>query len=558
MRIKFKQVKGLLCILLVCTVAVFAAGCGKEQQTSSAPLPASEGVSDVSEGNDMLDPENLENSGETGDEVKAESLKPREGKANGIDVSKWQGRIDWKKVKAAGIDFAVIRIGYRGENGIIYKDAYADYNIQQAEKAGVLVGVYFFSTAINTAEAKEEAEWTASAIEGYPISYPVVYDCEGFKNSESRMYSLTNSQRTENALAFLDYVSGKGYDGMLYAAKNELEGSADWDTDRIEAKYKIWVARYTSPAYPETSDPDYSGRYDMWQYTNMGSVPGISGNVDMVVSYFVNQKAEPKNSSKRPSDADAPSEDSKIYSAADDEVTAKIEVNLRDSATTKGKVLGLLKNGTFLKRTGIGSNGWSKLVYNGKTVYAITSYLTTDRGYKPPEEDDGFTPASGQVTAKDETNLRSIPSTSGELIATIKNGQFVTRTGVNPNGWTRLTYNGKTVYAKTSLLTTEVNSSFEQASSSETSGTDIVFTSVNEQVTAKSETNLRTVTSSKEDSTIVYLLKRGEFVTRTGVSNEGWSRLNYNGRTVYAISSYLITQSEYNAAESGGQLETEN
>lgn len=557
MNFKFSGVKRLLCLGLISALAFISAGCGKEEQTSSAPLPVSENVSNVSAGNDMLDPENHENSGENGAEVEAENLKPREGKANGIDVSKWQGRIDWKKVKAAGIDFAIIRIGYRGENGTLYKDAYADYNIQQAEKAGVLVGVYFFSTALNTAEAREEAEWTVSAIAGYPISYPVVYDCEGFKDSDSRMHSLTNSQRTENALAFLDYVSQKGYDGMFYAAKNELEGSAYWDTERIEAKYKIWVARYTSPAYPETPDPDYSGRYDMWQYTNMGHVPGINGNADMVVSYFTCTKAKPKDSAQRPANASAPAADGNIYSSANDEVTAKIEVNLRDSATTKGKVMGLLKNGTFLKRTGIGSNGWSKLIYNGKTVYAITSYLTTDKGYKPPAEDDGFKPAGGQVTAKDETNLRSIPSTSGELIATIKNGQFVTRTGVHPNGWTRLSYNGRTVYAKTSLLTTEVNSSSAPPVSSETTPDD-GFTAVNERVTAKSETNLRTVTSSKDDATIVHLLKNGEFVVRTGINKaSGWSRLSYNGKTVYAISSYLLTEAEFNAASSE-QTSTEN
>lgn len=551
MKLNFHRAERLLSLIMILAVALISAGCGKKEQTSSVPVPVSENVSNVSAGNDMLDPENHENSGETGAEINAEKLKPRQGKANGIDVSKWQGRIDWKKVKAAGIDFAVIRIGYRGENGTLYKDSYADYNIQQAEKAGVLVGVYFFSTAVNTAEAKEEAEWTASVIAGYPVSYPVVYDCEGFKDSDSRMHSLTNSQRTENALAFLDYVSEKGYDGMLYAAKNELDGSACWDTARIEAKYKIWVARYTSPAYPDTPDPDYSGRYDMWQYTNMGHVPGIDGNVDMAVSYFTCEKANPKNSSQRPSNAAAPETDSNIYSSADDEVTAKIEVNLRDSATTKGKVLGLLKNGTFLKRTGIGSNGWSKLIYNGKTVYAITSYLTADRGYKPPEEDDGFTSASGQVTAKDETNLRSTPSTSGELIATIKNGQFVTRTGVNPNGWTRLSYNGRTVYAKTSLLTTEVNSSSAPPTPSSSTTDDDGFTAVHERVTAKTETNLRTVTSSKDDATIVHLLKNGEFAVRTGINKaSGWSRLEYNGKTVYAITSYLLTEAEFNAASS--------
>ena len=273
-------------------------GCKDNDNSSSEVL--SHVSQSESAADNATDPENADMGGETGAEVKAEELQIKEGKANGIDVSKWQGKINWKSVKSAGIDFAVIRIGFRGENGIIYKDDCADYNIQQAEKAGVLVGVYFFSTATNTAEAVEEAKWTVSAIAGYPISYPVVYDCEGFKNSESRMYGISNTQRTDNALAFLKYVEQNGYEGMLYSAKSELENSAYWDTERIEAAYKVWVARYPDIPYPKTAHPDYSGKYDMWQYTDRGQVSGISGNTDMVVSYFTRKKAEPKNSKLRP------------------------------------------------------------------------------------------------------------------------------------------------------------------------------------------------------------------------------------------------------------------
>ena len=124
---------------------------GTNEQTSSLAL--SENLT----AEDSQDPENTELVGESGAEVEIKEPIVKEGKANGIDVSKWQGKIDWKAVKSAGIDFAVIRIGFRGENGQIYKDSYADFNIQQAQKAGVLVGVYFFSTAANRNEAQEEA-----------------------------------------------------------------------------------------------------------------------------------------------------------------------------------------------------------------------------------------------------------------------------------------------------------------------------------------------------------------------------------------------------------------
>ena len=148
------------------------------------------------------------------------------------------------------------------------------------------------------------------------------------------------------------------------------------------------------------------------------------------------------------------------------------------------------------------------------------------------------------MTAKIETNLRAEPNTDSEIVATIRNGEFVTRTGVNPNGWTRVTLGGRTAYAKTSLLTAEVNSS--SSSSEEPSrieGTDD-FTAASGEMTAKDTTNLRTAPTTN-GSQIVYTLKRGEFVTRTGTSVKGWTRLTYNGQTVYAVSSFLLTKEEY-------------
>ncbi len=532
---KYNNLKKLLCLAAAFAVAVSAAGCKKQNTESNSSALSS---SAVSAGSDALDPENIDFNTESGTAVKAEELVIKEGKANGVDVSKWQGKIDWTKVKKSGIDFAIIRIGFRGENGVIYKDDCADYNIQQADKAGVLVGVYFFSTATTTAEAVEEAKWTVSAIEGYPISYPVVYDCEGFNNYDSRMYGLSNSQRTDNALAFLKHIEQNGYEGMLYSAKNELDNSLYWDTARIENSYSVWVARYPNAPYPQTATPDYGGKYDMWQYTDKGSVNGISGNTDMSVSYFTRQRAAAKNPKARPEDAKAPNVSDNIYTAVSDEVTAKIETNLRDAATTKSNIVGTLKNGTFIKRTATGSNGWSKLTYNGKTVYAITSYLTTDKNYKPQDSvsvSDDFEPVGGEVTAKSETNLRAEPNTNSEIIATIKNGEFVTRVGISPSGWTRVNVGGKIAYAKTSLLTTEVLSN-----SSESSSASDGFEKAEGQVTAKSETNLRAEPNT--NSAIVATIKNGEFVTRIGVSPAGWTKLTYNGRTAYAKTSLLTTE----------------
>lgn len=475
--------------------------------------------------------------------VSSIQIEKKEVKAEGIDVSKWQGKIDWKKVKAQGIDFAIIRIGQRAENGKIIKDDCADYNIQQADKNGILIGVYFFSAAVSAQEAIQEAQWVADAVKGYPISYPVVWDCEGFSESDSRMYSLTNSQRTLNALSFLNEIKALGYEAMFYGSASELSGSLKWDTSKIEESFKIWLASYPQITYPEITTPNYSGRYDMWQYTNKGSVSGIKDGVDKVVSYFSVKKAAPKTNVTVP-EVSAPKENDGIYTSVNEKITAKDVVNLRDSASTGGNIVGTLKNGDILTRIAIGENGWSRLEYGEKTVYAVSSYLTTELNYKTPEPEppsDGFRQVNETVTAKDKTNLRSVPDSSdaSTVVYTLKNGETAVRIGISDSGWSKLEYNGKTLYAVSSYLTTDLNYKADTESGNDSSSQlKTTFTDVNEQVTAKSETNLRTL-PSVTDSEIVHTLKNGEYVTRIGVSDNGWSRLEYNGKTVYAVSSYL-------------------
>lgn len=521
----------------VLILATSVSGCKEAEQSSQKEISSSQTELSVVEGEDLTDPENTENPNGTGAVVETDKLTVQEGKAHGIDVSKWQGKIDWKTVKNQGMEFALIRVGYRAENGTIYKDPYADYNLQQADKAGLLIGVYFFSTATSTAEAEQEAKWTAEVIKGYPVSYPVVYDCEGFTSPTSRMYSLNSTARTDNAVAFLSYIESAGYEGMFYAPKAELENSSAWETERIAARFKIWVAHYPADTYPDRKNPDYSGRYDMWQYTNMGRVSGVEGNTDMVISYFTKGKATPKanikiEAAKPPVTADS------TYTAVSEAVTAKEIVNLRVSASTKSDIVGSLKNGETLTRTGVGSNGWSRLLFNGKTVYAISSYLTTDLNHTPPPQNDGYTPVNEQVTAKEVVNLRSAAGTSAQIVGQLKNGEVLTRTAVGNNGWSRLLHNGQTVYAVSSYLTTDL--SYKPPVISEPEPPSDGFTEVNEQVTAKSETNLRTVPSSKDSDTVVYTLKNGEYITRIGINTaSGWSRLLYGGQTVYAVTSYL-------------------
>ena len=198
-REKLFMIAGVVAIVLAVIIICIIVLKPKKEESGSKDISSTSKEYDTTiTGDAEIDPENDDLTDEIGADVDASELVADKDKTNGIDVSKWQGKIDWQRVKQSGIDFAFIRIGYRGENGTIYKDDNADYNIQQAQKANVLVGVYFFSTAVSKAEAVEEAQWTMQAIEGYSISYPVVYDCEGFSRVTSRMHSLTKEERTNN------------------------------------------------------------------------------------------------------------------------------------------------------------------------------------------------------------------------------------------------------------------------------------------------------------------------------------------------------------------------
>lgn len=482
---------------------------------------------------------------------KADSNKKSDVVTYGIDVAKWQGVIDWKLVKESGVDFAMIRVGYRTQvDGKIYEDPYAKYNLQQAEANGVMIGVYFFSTAVNKKEAIEEAKWVTEFIAAYPITYPVAYNCEGFSSPDSRQYKLSKDERTDIAMAFLDYIREQGYEPMFYAAKNELENNAQWNTDKLSRKYKIWVAQYPLEGYSTSSRSTYNGKHDMWQYTNKGEVKGIKGEVDINIAYFAYDSiAKPKkNIAKEQVEAD-PYALIK-FTEVDEIVTAKEITNLRSvpSSADADTIVAVLKNGETARRIGIGDNGWSKLEYNGKTVYAVSSYLTTDLTVKavtptPAATAAGikFTEVNEQVTAKDRTNLRSEPSTKSAdtIVEVLVYGDIAIRTGISENGWSRVEYKGQILYAVSSYLTTDLNYKENNTPSPDNPEAGISFTEVNEKVTAKELTNLRSVPSTASPDTIVVTLRKGDIAIRTGIGSNGWSRVEYNGQVLYAVTSYL-------------------
>lgn len=545
-----------------------------ETETEKTVLPPT-GPAQVGSMDDDQDPQASASASadtQTGALVEFEDAGIMEGETTkatlGIDVSKYQGTIDWAAVKASGVEFAMIRAGYRAqETGILYEDPGARYNMQEAAKYGIKVGVYFFSTAVNETEAAEEAAMTAQLIAQYPITYPVAYNCEGFLAPNSRQHDLTVEQRTKNARAFLDAIQSYGYTGMFYASRNEMEGSAQWDMSELESRYLIWVSQYPQTPYPQTPACDYSGKHAMWQYTNQGQVDGISAAVDVNVAWFgADWEVAAAKNPDPPQEVEANPEVGIDFQETDGFVTAKDETNLRNIPTTRGSsVIYLLKNPETVQRTGIGSNGWDRVIYNGQKLYAVHDFLKDASSEDEENKEQGAAQDAGQtkesdtfqvgsltfqrvseaVTARDKVNLRDYPSSdTGNVVGTLSYGEAVVRIGISGSsdtGWSCLDVNGQTVYASSRLLATSMDYKQQEKPTLENPEAGRRFTAASGVVKAKSVTNLRTLPTTEEPSQVVTQLSGDMTANRIAVDvDKGWTKLEWNGQILYAVTSYLM------------------
>ena len=215
---------------------------------------------------------------EDADKTEIKKLQNTTGNSRvGIDVSKWNGDIDWDKVKNAGVEFAIIRAGYRGSStGSLVEDPYFAANMKGAKASGMPVGVYFFTQAVNEVEAVEEASAVLQLIREYQLDYPVFIDTEGAGGS-GRADNLDAETRTLVCEAFCRTIENAGYHAGVYASRNWYNNRLH--ADRLDSQYCIWLAEYRSV-------PLYQGYYQLWQYTSKGKIDGISGNVDMNISYY--------------------------------------------------------------------------------------------------------------------------------------------------------------------------------------------------------------------------------------------------------------------------------
>lgn len=194
----------------------------------------------------------------------------------GIDVSVYQGDIDWEAVAQSGVEFAIIRLGYRGySQGAIQLDRNFEQNMRGALEAGLDVGVYFFSQATTVLEAEEEADFVLENLRGYPITFPVVFDWEFVTADQARTHEMEGEALTDCALAFCELVATAGYTPMVYF--NQDIGYFYYQLDELD-QYPFWLAEYDSK-------PDFFYDFEIWQYTHTGTVPGIQGSVDLNLAF---------------------------------------------------------------------------------------------------------------------------------------------------------------------------------------------------------------------------------------------------------------------------------
>lgn len=198
----------------------------------------------------------------------------------GVDVSRYQGNVDWDKVKADGYQFAFVRMGYRGyEEGKLHLDKEFFRNIENAQSAGIDVGVYFFSQAINVEEAIEEAEFVLDNLNNYELQLPIVYDPEHILDKKARTDEVTGNQFTQNAIAFCECIEKAGFEPMIYS--NMLWEAYEFDMEQLE-KYPFWYADYEE--LPQTPY-----HFEFWQYSNTGKVNGVTGVVDLDIQLIWNE-----------------------------------------------------------------------------------------------------------------------------------------------------------------------------------------------------------------------------------------------------------------------------
>lgn len=446
------KITATILIICMCVLSVFP-----EQVMAQDTQETAEEMSEEPQTVEDDDPGQGRLSGDVPEDFYGESLKTRAvssevthnskfagyTKYHGIDVSKWNKNIDWKKVKAAGISFAFVRVGYRGySGGGLGGDEYAASNMKNAAAAGVKVGAYIFSQAITEKEAIEEADYALSKVKGYNITMPIVFDFEYYSGGRLEKAKLTKQDRTDICLAFCDRVKAAGYTPMVYANKSML--TSDMYASQVSAKYPIWLAHYTTQT-------NYTGDYTYWQYSSTGKVNGISGNVDMNYAYV-----EPGSSLGCMANTGGSSGSGSSSTVTVGKTTLSGEAASFDSVKLSWKkvsgvngyiIYGYDSSSKSYKRVKV-VTGESKLTYTDGSKNASTTYKYRVKAYKKTGGKTYYGSASNTLSVKTSGSatgkttgtsvyVRSGPSTSKSKLTTLGINTGVTLTGSTGN-WYRI------------------------------------------------------------------------------------------------------------------------
>ena len=332
----------------------------------------------------------------------------------GIDVSYAQGRIDWARVKKAGVEFAVIRAGFGKK--LSQKDKYFEENIKGALAVGVEAGAYWFSYAVSVEAAKQEAAVCNEVLAPYKdkLTYPVCFDYEydSIRYSKEQGVTPTKKSMTDIAVAFLEAMKGYGYQVANYTNIDFIKNR--WDNDRLKP-YDLWLAHYTdgAPAYPCALHQTSSG----------GKIDGIKGNVDLDAAYKdYSIKKPPQNNN--------------VQSNPPAATCTGSGVRLRSEAHTAGKILGFVNKGDKLTLLCDDGWGWSKVKAGDKTGWMVNEYI---KG----AERSGYKTGKCGGTA---VNFRAAANLQGNILGQLNRGDTFTLISILPSNWLHVRWKGKEGY----------------------------------------------------------------------------------------------------------------
>lgn len=339
----------------------------------------------------------------------------------GIDVSAHQGRIDWKNVKESGIQFAILRAGYG--NHLSQKDSQFERNYQEARKQGLPVGAYWFSYATSVEDAKKEAQVCCQVLRGHTLQYPVFFDFEydSVRYAKEQGVTITKAMATAFAKAFLAEIQKSGYRAGNYANLDYLHNYFD---QNALAPYDLWLAAW------ETSKPPYN--MAIWQYSDKGSVPGITGSVDVNYAY-VDYAKDAKNSTAT---APAPTKKTAVTTA---------NVRLRKDAHTAAKILAVVPKGKQVTLLSDDNWGWSRVRFGTLTGWMSNEFL----------QGTGLSRYHTGICHGANVNVRKGPSLESVVAGQLQQGESFLVISILPNGWLHIRKNDREgyVYYDKSYLT---------------------------------------------------------------------------------------------------------